>query len=367
MITQAQPTTTRLRGDLPRLTGLRAFAALWVFTYHVSDRWGIFHLPGAFLGYTGVGLFYVLSGFVLAWSTRPGTSVMRFYRRRFARIYPAHLVVLLAAVVVPVVQVARSLTVAIPNLFLVQAWSTDGRVVYGMNGDSWSLSVEMAFYAVFPLAYYVFSRASNRGRWAMAIAYWVLASALVVVFRHQGWAYYAPPLRAGEFFLGMAAAFHLRDGHRVRIPLPGALVLGLVAALVSRKVPSPVPDVVMAVPFLLVITAAAARDAGAQGSHRLANARSRGLLGYRWVVYAGEVSYAFYLVHELTIVNVHHELPTAPGWAQAALALALACGLAVALHHLVERPCRRWLTAPRRRPAVAVPAEVAVGTGAAPE
>ncbi len=119
-------TSKQTGSNLPRLTGLRAFAALAVFGFHVSSRWGVFHIPLAYLGYTGVAMFFVLSGFVLAWSTKPGTRARTFYRRRFARIYPAHLVVLLAAAVVPVVQVARSLTVALPNLFLVQSWSTNG-------------------------------------------------------------------------------------------------------------------------------------------------------------------------------------------------------------------------------------------------
>ncbi len=333
-----QMTSKPVRSNLPRLTGLRAFAALAVFGFHVSSRWGIFHLPLAYLGYTGVAMFFVLSGFVLAWSTRPGTRARTFYRRRFARIYPAHLTVLLAAAVVPVVQVARSLPVALPNLFLVQSWSTSSEYVYGMNGDSWSLSCEMAFYAAFPLAFYFFGRLSNRSRWALAGAWWAAATVIVVFNRAQGWAYYYPPLQFGEFVLGMAAAFHLREGRPVRVPLPLALAVLGAGILVSRKLPYPVPAVALALAFVLVIAAAARRDIEAPG----------GWLGHRWVVYAGEVSYSFYLVHELTIINVHHLMPGVPGWAQAGTALAVACMLAVVLHHLVERPCRRWLTGSRR-------------------
>ena len=333
-----------MRSNLPRLTGLRAFAALVVFAFHVSSRWGIFHIPLAYLGYTGVAMFFVLSGFVLAWSTKPGTRARTFYRRRFARIYPAHLVVLLAAAVVPVVQVARSLPVALPNLLLVQSWSTNGRYVYGMNGDSWSLSCEMAFYAAFPLAFYLFGRLSNRSRWALAGAWWTVAAVVILFNKTQGWAYYYPPLQFGEFALGMAAAFHLRDGRPVRVPLPAALVVLGAGVLVARKIAYPLPDAALTLAFVLVIVAAARRDLEAPG----------GVLGHRWLVYAGEVSYAFYLVHELTIVNVHHLMPSAPGWAQAATALSAACLLAVALHHLVERPCRRWLTGSRRHSTAAI-------------
>jgi hypothetical protein len=70
---------------LPRLTALRAFAALAVFVFHLhahhvaSLPWGISAIGGA-----GVAFFFVLSGFVLAWGTPPGLPARTFYRRRFA-------------------------------------------------------------------------------------------------------------------------------------------------------------------------------------------------------------------------------------------------------------------------------------------
>jgi peptidoglycan/LPS O-acetylase OafA/YrhL len=49
-------------------------------------------------GDVGVSFFFVLSGFVLMWSSRQGDSPPRFWRRRLARIYPAHVVTALVAV-----------------------------------------------------------------------------------------------------------------------------------------------------------------------------------------------------------------------------------------------------------------------------
>ncbi len=51
-------------------------------------------------GTSGVTFFFVLSGFVLTWSAQPGTKVFIFYRRRFARIWPAHIVALVPAMFV---------------------------------------------------------------------------------------------------------------------------------------------------------------------------------------------------------------------------------------------------------------------------
>lgn len=44
-------------------------------------------------GRAGVSFFFILSGLVLAWVWQPGNG---FYRRRFARIYPAYVVGLIA-------------------------------------------------------------------------------------------------------------------------------------------------------------------------------------------------------------------------------------------------------------------------------
>lgn len=52
-------------------------------------RGALDHLVGQ--GRSGVTFFFVLSGFLLAWSARPGDRARSFYRRRFARIYPAYL------------------------------------------------------------------------------------------------------------------------------------------------------------------------------------------------------------------------------------------------------------------------------------
>jgi len=93
------------RHRLPSLTALRFFAALCVFIYHASSML-IFRSIAvrddyAFvvqnIGYLGVSFFFVLSGFILTWNARPGEPRRSFIRRRLARIYPSHLVMLLVA------------------------------------------------------------------------------------------------------------------------------------------------------------------------------------------------------------------------------------------------------------------------------
>lgn len=163
-VTASPVQTTRIRLD--SLTGVRAFAALMVFGYHA-----IHYLPGGELaffgaGMTGVSLFYILSGFVLAWVYRPSDNPGLFYRRRFARIYPAYIVAVLIAIAVAVATRGFS-TVDLAAFTLLQSWWPNPAVYYAASPVFWSLSCEAFFYLVFPLVSGHFARASARVLWML--------------------------------------------------------------------------------------------------------------------------------------------------------------------------------------------------------
>lgn len=85
---------------LDALTGLRWWAAFMVFLFHMRVFAPVPQPLAAVFdqGYLGVTFFFVLSGFVLTWSLKPGVSTSTFYWRRFARIWPATMVALLLAI-----------------------------------------------------------------------------------------------------------------------------------------------------------------------------------------------------------------------------------------------------------------------------
>ena len=81
---------------LPALTSLRFLAALHVVMFHlhalkIYEGSGWYHRT-ALIGYVGVSLFYVLSGFILVY-TYGGRELKigKFWQARFARVYPAYL------------------------------------------------------------------------------------------------------------------------------------------------------------------------------------------------------------------------------------------------------------------------------------
>ena len=121
---------------LDSLTGLRFVAAFAVFCGHAMElgenQWPISldRLVGQ--AGTAVSFFFVLSGFVLAWSARDGDRPSTFYRRRVARIYPAYLLAVLLAAVTMVAVLHEKLPVAhlVPVVLLVQSWVPHARVYF---------------------------------------------------------------------------------------------------------------------------------------------------------------------------------------------------------------------------------------------
>jgi peptidoglycan/LPS O-acetylase OafA/YrhL len=337
----------RLSGPLNRLTSLRAAAAVGVFLVHLR-QYNVWQLPANLSanGYTGVGFFYILSGFILVMASPANDRVAAFYRRRFARVYPSSFVMVFVALAVPVVADSRGPWEIVTSLTLTQSWfPVNNNIVYGTNAVSWSLSCEAAFYLAFPFALAWLRGRRTHARWTFAIAWWVVSGILtaVAIASHREFAttavYVSPLLRFSEFAIGIVAALEIVEGWRPQIPLALVFALLLVITLPVSNVhiPSPAPDFFFDLPFLALIVGAAVVDLDSR----------RGWLASRPLIYAGEVSFCFYLVHELIIVNMLSSIGR--GFGAALLLFAISAAAAVALHHVVELPCQRVLRGRQRR------------------
>jgi peptidoglycan/LPS O-acetylase OafA/YrhL len=163
--------STPRRPAIDSLTSLRGIAAVWVVFYHFQSDLIAFLPAGAFLlpflgqGHFAVPIFFVLSGYVLAynyldsigtWPNRSG--LLRFWGHRLLRIYPLHVATLF--LVLAMVVVARSLGLTISsvgygrrdfalNLLLIHTWVPHFRLNW--NYPSWSISSEWFAYLFFPL------------------------------------------------------------------------------------------------------------------------------------------------------------------------------------------------------------------------
>jgi peptidoglycan/LPS O-acetylase OafA/YrhL len=297
-------------------------------------------------GVTGVMFFFVLSGFVLSWSHRDGDTPRSFYRRRFARIYP-NLVALvtIAALLNRLHGVRVSWRLVAVTLLLLLAWFPREDIYFGFTAVAWTLSVEAFFYAVFPWAYRVLARTSTSRRRALLLV--LIASialrALAFTATPEGstafWLLYIFPVaRLPEFLLGAVLAMELRSGSVPRVPLSGALAFGAISCLIAAEWQG--MDILIAIPFALVIVAAAQRDLGGKPT----------IFSTRPLVALGAWSYAFYLLHTTVIDEVtraaQHIHPGGSwvwGSSVGLAALVLAVAASFTLFSAVERPFERWL------------------------
>lgn len=145
-----------IRQRLPGLDLLRALAIAWVMAYHLSSS-----VPGlpalAELGWMGVDLFFVLSGFLVggqvcaALRDPGGPRWRRYLLRRALRVLPAYLAVLALYLAVPAWRESPGLAPAWQFLSFTANLFPD-YLHYRAFSHAWSLCVEEHFYLLLPLA-----------------------------------------------------------------------------------------------------------------------------------------------------------------------------------------------------------------------
>jgi mycarose O-acyltransferase len=351
---------------------MRFIAAALVFAYHIRWASGLFASTGAAdryaavfgrAGLVGVGFFFVLSGFVLTWSARPGDTAPRFWRRRAAKIGPNHLVTFAAALLLlDAVGASITRTPTVLSGLLLQAWVPHMDTIFAANSVSWSLSCEAFFYLLFPFLLRGIDRIRPERLWAwagalVAVVFVIpLLSAAVpdsptIPFPNTSvprmwFVYILPATRLLDFAFGMMLARIVRAGRALPVSLGGAVALAVAVYTAEPLFPVTYQmTALMLVPLGLVIAAGAASDAAGR----------RTVMSGPVAVWLGEISFAFYMVHFLVIVYGHHYLGHPNGYSTP-VAAAIAVGMLAAsvliaalLYTVVERPFLRRFGTSRRR------------------
>jgi peptidoglycan/LPS O-acetylase OafA/YrhL len=237
---------------LPGLDTLRALAIVAVIAYHYEcfvSRAPTFGWLSD-LGWSGVDLFFVLSGYLIGQqllaplSRGEPASLSRFYARRLLRTLPNYWVVLALYFVVPGWMGGVPRTPAWQFLSFTQNFGLLGGSAFS---HAWSLCVEEQFYLLLPLALLVLGAA--RRPWAVAVGLVALVAACTAgrawLWQRYGGQpmdymthiYYASVARIDEFAPGVALAWlqHLRPQtwrrlreHRAAVGLGGLLLTGFV-------------------------------------------------------------------------------------------------------------------------------------------
>ena len=358
---------------IPALTGVRALAAFLVFFHHHPTKyltvgplvlWWELHV--------GVTLFFVLSGFMITWryDRRGQESFLRgYFVNRFARIYPLYL-----ALVVP--------TMLFWSVRSVRAWFFNLTVFSHLEAgipQAWSLRVEECFYLCAPLIFWL---------WRRSPAFPILAGGAVLLAL---WPVAALPATAGilgpprdlllytffgrffEFYVGIwlahrVARWQPSPGSKRRVPaftIVGVIGIGgVVAALAAIHASRAGAGYTYGLfhPAGIVLNNLVLPIFIAAFYWGLVTERSlvRRALSTRLADLLGRSSYAFYLVHMGTMLDlalaalVGLAARLGPGAAARVTALLGHVGvlflvvtvISIALYEGIEAPANRFL---RRR------------------
>ena len=331
-LTQSEKSSKRLRS----IDALRGIAALGVVLYHTVGphpiiKHGFFNylaVPFQYvsaLGYVGVFLFFVISGFCihLQWAKTRATGAAyeitfkAFWKRRLRRLYPPYLF----ALALYLAMTASTSGIDLTHFFvydivmhLLLLHNLDPHTCYSINGVFWTLAIEEQLY----LAYFGLLFMRIRWGWRRAI--------LVCVIARVGWfflSYFAYRLYKIGIPVGEAAASHWLTWALGAISVEGAVGLITlpkwcrdirvgIAALASAVALTYLLPVVDQEGSLHVLGSLALHPVWGIGFFVLVNyvvkaeegwrARLNTPLLVRMTAYVGIFSYSLYLTHQLVIM-----------------------------------------------------------------
>ncbi|MBL8536238.1 MAG: acyltransferase [Hyphomonadaceae bacterium] len=334
----------KFRSDIQ---GLRAVAVLSVVLYHADAAL----LPG---GFTGVDIFFVISGFLITGILLrelkdDRMSIAGFYHRRIKRLFPALFTLLAATLIAGALLMAPSDFEELARTALATVFFLSNFAFHDLSGyfdgaaadkpllHTWSLAVEEQFYILYPLLLAFLWRRLRAQLGAIIVIGTVLAFALSVYgsLRHATAAFYLTPFRAFELSIGALLAIYplrLAPALRHAASLLGLALMGAGFALIGHG--TPFPGVAALAPCM---GAALVIAAGGGGERSWGGA----LLSAPPMLFFGGISYSLYLWHWPALSFGRHffmgEL-TAP---QTALLLAIALAAATISWRFIEQPVLR--------------------------
>jgi peptidoglycan/LPS O-acetylase OafA/YrhL len=337
------------------IDGLRAVAVLSVLLFHAGFR--------AFQGgFTGVDIFFVISGFLIGGHIY-GEEVSgrfrfsSFYRRRAKRILPALYVVicvvlLLGAALLSPLELQRAATEGVATLLFgsnVFFWKAS--TYFAVSSDlrtllmTWSLGVEEQFYFVIPLMMVLLLRLKVRLLPVLgSLTVFLFCMACYQVEYTPRAAFYLLSSRGWELLVGVVIAVMCGSSTRLS-PLSqraqnvlgagGILLILLPIALLSKTVPFPGAA---ALPSVIGCALVLCTPGGWT---------NRTILSTGALRFVGRISYSLYLWHWPLFTFTRIVLGENPSRLLACGVLAVSFVAATASYHWVEQPLRRSRTPAR--------------------
>ena len=299
-----------MRAQLPELDALRGWAILLVVVFHYVGILGLAQTSGAPLSApwallaatnTGVSLFFVLSGFLLALgffnAAQQGQrlSLGQFYWARFWRIVPLYYLAVLSAWLIS----------GNNDALLALGFMHIGFAVFPYSVPWWSLSTEVQFYLTLPVI--MWALGFKAGRWALVLALGVWLSSYAHYATDAAWM--AEPAhswvknsvfgRGGAFLFGALAAWLYSRPQFLITPrtavLSGAFALMCLAQLLICYGQSGALQTLLAMPWFYF--AEGALWAALLLCLLALPAGLKKIFSHRLLAHFGRISYSLYLLH----------------------------------------------------------------------
>lgn len=347
---------------MPYLTSLRGIAALIVVFFHIKHYFTSYVFGISWVinnGYLAVDFFFVLSGFILAYTYHKNFKLLstseyfHFLVKRLARIYPLHLTMLIVFSVIPILLVLTGrdvdqnrfgLNALIAKLLLIDVWGMGDE--FSWNVPSWSISAEFAAYLMFPLIMFVGIRLSVRDA---VVALGLLTLSIMLIFHQFGIeSIGAGTSRLGifrcvlEFSMGVTI-FCIKQRLQNLHGTPSRLInyMALITFIVCAYL-----DLYNYLYVPLVFSSIILGMTGYYGVvHRF--------LETQWLILLGEISYSIYLTHYfirdfLTMWLLKND--EVASWAWIVLYILTTILFSLLTYKIVEVPSRAFLTKLLLRP-----------------
>jgi len=292
----------------PYIDGLRAFAVIVVLLFHMN--------PSLFSGgYLGVDIFFVISGFVISQSLYKSyikngkISIVNFYVRRFKRLFPALLTMIIGTTVAYIfigflwdtnlyLKSAVSAILAVSNLYFLFR----GDVYFHQDlinplNHTWSLGLEEQFYLIYPIFLAIslwWVRRYKLSITTLSVLFFGLSLILYVSFVLNS------ETLIGDFFFPFARFWELGIGcalffvtQRYSFKLYQSLIIWISAVgLVALQFIRPLIDVIQIETLIAVLLTGLLIVAGLSNRGKIIE-----LLEHKITTYIGRLSYSLYLWH----------------------------------------------------------------------
>jgi exopolysaccharide production protein ExoZ len=333
------------RKQFEGIQALRGLAACMVVAYHASLAWSYkFASDGRWqCGASGVDLFFVISGFVMAisYAGKNSPSAGKYLMGRLIRIVPLYWImtalVLLKMLMVrfhpEIGTLAKNAAPTANSVLHSLLFIPLGSHMQPIISQGWTLNFEMFFYMLLALSLYL-------GFGMARFLFPVLAFfAILGLFRSDGWPGFTmlfDPLLM-EFAGGMAIGIMAKNKIKPALVLSSILgASGLVCMFVLPLSGFRCARLLeWGVPAMLVVNAAVCLES------KLSMALPK------FVLAVGDASYSLYLSHEFVIQGVpllhRHQSAIPPEWRVVAVCLVSSVAASLVLYRLVEKPMTKFL------------------------